>query len=133
MNDVSLYANCEEETQRRVRRTGLEERGEGEGATHLLAETNAGPAVEGEEDERVRDEVLLHTLVDELVGIAPSGPQGSSQQRMRRTELRHWVIRVLGGMSKSGWPAAVFFHHEPVCPVPGAPSSHARCLSYPAT
>ena len=35
----------------------------------MLAKADARPGVEGEEDERVRDEVLLHALVDEPFGI----------------------------------------------------------------
>ena len=37
--------------------------------TYLLAETDTGTGVEGEEDERVGREVLLHALVEEPVWV----------------------------------------------------------------
>ena len=40
-----------------------------EDGAHLLAKTDAGAGVEGEEDERVGREVLLHALVEEPVWV----------------------------------------------------------------
>ena len=42
-------------------------------STYLLAKTNPGPCVEWQEDERVRDEVLLHALIEESIGIKAFG------------------------------------------------------------
>ena len=42
-------------------------------ATYLLAEANARPGVEGHEDEGVRREVLVQTLVKEAVGVELQG------------------------------------------------------------
>ena len=36
---------------------------------YLLTETDKGPSVEREEDERVRNEALLHALVDEPLRV----------------------------------------------------------------
>ena len=81
MNDVSLYANCEDVSEGLGLKNEARGRGEGEGATNLLAEANAGPAVEGEEDERVGDEVLLHTLVEEPLRV--------KHERCIRGSVRH--------------------------------------------
>lgn len=40
---------------------------------YLLAEADARAGVEGEEDERVGGEVLLHALVEEPVGVELQG------------------------------------------------------------
>ena len=34
-----------------------------------MAKANTRPGVEGEEDERVRDDILLHAFVDEPLGV----------------------------------------------------------------
>lgn len=45
----------------------------GSGGAYLLAETDARAGVEGEKDERVGREVLLHALVEEPVGVELQG------------------------------------------------------------
>ncbi len=64
MNEISLYANCVCASV-----SGANEDWETRAATHLLPETDTWACVEGEEDERVRDKVLLHALVEEPVGV----------------------------------------------------------------
>ena len=38
-------------------------------SAHLLPEADTGPAVEGEEDERVRGQILVQALVEEAIGV----------------------------------------------------------------
>ena len=77
MNDASLYANCSRRLTQPERKVSVQARGprsgeKGGGETkraYLLAKTDAGAGVEGEEDERVGREVLLHALVEEPVWV----------------------------------------------------------------
>ena len=54
--------------------------------TYLLAETDARAAIERQEDERVRDEVLPDTFVQEPVRVKliSYGRMSASRERMRR-------------------------------------------------
>ena len=88
MNAISLYANCSSAVSARtVGREGTRGRStermgrETQTQTHLLPETDPRAGVEGKEDERVRDEVLLHALVEEPVRIEAQGWQSTDFRR----------------------------------------------------
>ena len=56
---------------------------------HLLAEANARPGVEGEEDERVGGKVLLYPLVEEAVRVESQSYTGRRSARtFKPIELR---------------------------------------------
>ena len=108
MNETSLYANCRGGGAEAWRhRQRLSARDTEHCDAHLLAETDARPGVEGQEDERVRREVPRGAPVEEAVGVelvccvnvsamllsadtcvSPSGPQRSFLRCIMKTEYR---------------------------------------------
>lgn len=65
-----------------------------EGATHLLAETDARAAVEGEEDERVRDQVLADAFVQEAVRVELVGCRYVDEAMRRLVEARYGILKI---------------------------------------
>ena len=103
MNEASLYANCG--VVRKSVACMVSKRERERNRAYLLTETDTGPGVEGEEDERVRREVLVQPFVQEAIRVElqsyvtamsrvkrsdleslPSGPQRSFLRCMTNTE-----------------------------------------------